>query len=527
MIRIARRSAPILLAALAAPAGLVAQDSPVRQRTVYEDLQMFSQVLNQIRVNHPDSVDTHVLFMAAVEGMVRAADPHSYVITAARLSPEKERAYRRGNLVAVPITFRYVGGAPVVAAVDPGSDAVASGIVPGDELVAIDGEPVRAETALELDLVLAGRKDTEVTLTFQRRSLDGSMVRIDRTVTREGVDPASGVPIALMLDSATGYVRVTTFATEDVASELDDALKRLEGQGMRGLILDLRANGGGLVDEAAAVAGTFLPRGTIVYTTSGRKSEVVDTARVERAFWKSERDYPVVLLVNEGTASAAELVAGALQDHDRALVVGQPTFGKALLMQGFPLTDGSVMMLVIGKVHTPCGRTIQREYRGVSTREYYRAATDERDRAGREACTTAGGRTVYGGGGIYPDHVLDDRPAPAWLDRIHQADLLLQWVPGLLEERPDRYDDVESLAAEPVLQPDDLDSFLRFAADQGVVVPREDAALGRLQETILARVAHSRFGATGLYTFLAYRDPDVETAAGLLPDARALLDSRP
>lgn len=523
MTRTARRSALILLAALGAPIGLAAQDSPVRQRTVYEDLQMFSQVLNQIRVNHPDSVDTHVLFMAAVEGMVRAADPHSYVITAARLSPEKERAYRHGDLVPVPITFRYVGGAPVVVAVDPGSDAVASGIIPGDELLAIDGEPVRAETALELDIVLAGRGGTEVALTFQRRSLDGTLVRIDRTVTREATDAAGGVPVALMLDSATGYVRVTTFTTEDVASELDDALKQLEGQGMQGLVLDLRANGGGLVDEAAAVAGTFLPRGTMVYTTSGRKAEVVDTGRVRRAFWKSERDYPVVLLVNEGTASASELVAGALQDHDRALVVGQPTFGKALLMQGFPLTDGSVMMLVIGKVHTPCGRTIQREYRDVSTREYYRAATDERDREGRETCRTDGGRTVYGGGGIYPDHVLEKRPSPAWLGRVHQEDLILRWVPGLLEERADRYADLEAMVADPVLHPDDLDAFLTFAADQGVNVPAEDAALSRLQEAILASVVHIRFGPTGLYTFLAYRDPDVAAAAGLLPDARALL----
>ncbi len=223
---------------------------------------------------------------------------------------------------------------------------------------------------------------------------------------------------------------------------------------------------------------------------------------------------------------ASELVAGALQDHDRALIVGQPTFGKAFMMQGFPLTDGSVMMLVIGKVHTPCGRTIQREYRDVSTREYYRAATDERDRAGRESCTTDGGRTVYGGGGIYPDHILEDRPSPAWLDRVHQEDLLLRWVPGLLEDRPDRYTDLDGLVASPTLHPDDLQAFLTFAREQGVTISEDDAALRAIQQAIIDRVAHSRFGPAGLYSLQAHHDPDVDAAVRLLPEARGLLSLR-
>ncbi|MFW6206117.1 MAG: S41 family peptidase, partial [Gemmatimonadota bacterium] len=499
-------------------------DRPVRERTVYEDLQMFSQVLNQIRVNHPDTVAPHTLFMAAIEGMVRAADPHSYVIPAARLAPEKERAYRDGKLVPVPLTFRYIGGTPVVVSVRPGTSAVRAGIVPGDELVAIEGEPVSATTAFELEIVLAGPPASEVSLTFRRRRLDGSTTRTTSTVAREEPDPAEAVPVAELITDGIGYVRVTTFASEKVADDLDDALDRLEDQGMEGLVLDLRDNGGGLIDEAAAVAGAFLPRNAVVYTTSGRKTEVVDTGRVRRSFWRSERDYPLVLLVNEGTASAAELVAGAFQDHDRALVAGRPTFGKALLMQPFPLTDGSIMVLVIGKVHTPCGRTVQREYRDLSTQEYYRATAEERSRAQREACTTASGRTVYGGGGIYPDHLIERRPTPRWVDRIHEEDLLLRWVPGFLDDRPDRYAELQEVIGAPGLHADDLRAFLDFAAEQGVPVPDDDEAHDRLQRLILARIAAARFGAPGLYRYLAHNDPDVQTAVALLPDARALLE---
>ena len=184
----------------------------------------------------------------------------------------------------------------------------------------------------------------------------------------------SAVPVATMVDSTTGYVRVTTFMGDRVADDLHGALQVLESNGMRRLVLDLRGNGGGRVDEAKRIAAEFLPRNAIIYTAAGRKADVTDTGRVERSRWSSERRYPIVVLVDNGTASASELLAGALQDHDRALIVGRTTFGKSLLMQTFPLTDGSRMALVIGQVRTPCGRMIQREYHGETRRAYYRDA---------------------------------------------------------------------------------------------------------------------------------------------------------
>lgn len=526
------RAALALVAVFAAAAALapgVAQaqeGGPIRQRTVYEDLQMFSQVLNQIRVNHADSVDTHALFMAAVEGMIRAADPHSYVLPATRLSPEKEAEYRAGRLLPVPIRFRFVGGSPVVAGVDRASRAARLDILPGDELVAIDGAPVTAQSEMELEIVLAGPKGTEVSLTFERRRIDGSLARLERVVEREDTRGAGAMAAAALLDDSTGYVHVVTFDREDIARELDDELRRLEREGMTRLVLDLRDNSGGLVAEAAKVAGIFLPKGAVVFTTTGRKKEIVDTIRVERSFWRSERTYPIVVLVNSGTASAAELVAGALQDHDRALIVGRPTFGKSLLMRGFPMTDGSVFVLVVGHVRTPCGRNIQREYRSVTTRDYYRASREERDRAGRPTCTTAGGRTVYGGGGIYPDVVLERREVPLWLAQVREASLPLRWTPGYIEANADRFPDVESLARNPQLPPDAVTLFRDFARDQGIRIPDGEEADRHLEELLLLSIASARWGVSGLSRVAATVDPEVAAAVTAFDRAQMVLGTR-
>jgi carboxyl-terminal processing protease len=504
-----------------------AEASPVRKRTVYEDLQLFSQVLNQIRVNHPDSVDTHELLMAAVRGMVQAADPHSYVIPTVRLEPGREAALREGKLHPVPIQFTFVDGAPVVVSVDAGSRAAALDILPGDELMAADGKPIIAESADELSITLAGARRSPVTLQLERRRADGSLVRLERRVERERPADRSGVPAAFMLDKITGYVRITTFAGDKIADDAHDALGGLEKRGMQRLILDLRGNAGGRIDQAADVAGEFLPKGTILYSSEGRKTEIGDTVRVKRSFWRSERRYPIVLLVNEGSASASELVAGALQDHDRALVVGRPTFGKSLLMRGFPLSDGSVIVLVVGHVKTPCGRVVQRQYRTVTRREYYRLAGAERDTAGRPSCRTANGRTVYGGGGIYPDVLLSEREsAPVWLARIHEEAIPLAWVGGYISSPGARLTTAEALAAAPTLPAVALEDFRAFARKQGVTIPTGADADAWLQGALVLRVAAAKWGEAGYYRVIAALDSEITGAARMFDRAAAILSAR-
>jgi carboxyl-terminal processing protease len=276
------------------------------------------------------------------------------------------------------------------------------------------------------------------------------------------------------------------------------------------------------VAEAARVAGEFLPRGAVVYTASGRKPEITDTGRVQRSFWRSERHYPIVVMVNAGTASASELVAGALQDHDRALVVGRPTFGKSLLMRGFPMSDGSILVLVVGHVRTPCGRVVQRQYRSISRRDYFRMARADRDTAGRPSCRTDAGRTVYGGGGVFPDVPFAERaPRPRWALRAEEQQLPLAWSGGYVEAHGASLSSLESFAAAGTLPPAALADFRTYAARQGVVIPTD--ADEQLQTMLVTSVAGARWGSEGAYHVEALHDTAVRDAIASFARAGQLL----
>jgi carboxyl-terminal processing protease len=513
----------LVLGAAAAGAQEPKPQAPTRVRTLSEDLLLFSQVLNQIRVNHPDSMDSHAMLMAAIEGLVGAADPHSFVIPAVRLDSSRQRALEQGKLAPVPITFVYLAGVPSVVSVAPSSNASRQDILVGDALIAIEGQPVVAESSEELDVTLAGTKGSSVTLRFSRLRLDGSATIVERVVKRERPEETTAVPVEQMLDSTTGYVRVTTFANARVADDVHDAIGRLEKSGMRRLIMDLRDNGGGLVSEAGNVAGEFLPKNAVIYTTEGRKESIRKTVKVSRSFWRRERSYPLVVMVNRGTASASELVAGALQDHDRALIVGRPTFGKALLMQGMPLTDGSLMMLVIGHVRTPCGRVIQRQYRGVRQSDYYRGAAAERDTAGRPSCRTTAGRTVYGGGGIYPDVVFDHAtPTPVWLTDLREQELLLKWAGAAISDPSHAPDKIEPYLAGRVVSPAVLAEFRTFARANDAEVPDGADVDARLRRELSAALARARLGESAYYRVLLRDDPWIEQSIGAFGRAALL-----
>jgi carboxyl-terminal processing protease len=499
----------------------------IRQWTTYEDLQLFSQVLNALRLNHADSLDTHRLVMAAIDGMVHAADPHSFVIAAVRLTPAKEAAYRAGQLVPVPVSFLEKDGRFVVAGAALGSAAARADILPADRLMAIDSVPVTASSVAELDVALAGPPHSTALLTFSRQRLDGSTVRLDRRVARVAPGAETAVPTAILLDHRTGYVRVTSFLSDRAADDLHAALGRLRDLGMERLVLDLRDNGGGEIRQAARVAGEFLPTGTIVYTSAGRKKDVTDTGRVTRSFFRREARYPVVVLINGGTASASELVAGALQDHDRAVIVGAPSFGKALLMVPVHLGDGSTLIMVVGHVRTPSGRVVQRSYRGVALRDYYDGAWAPRDTAGLPRYTTDDGRTVYGGGGIVPDVALG-APAlvPLWLERTQEDRVPFQWVGAYLDARGADYPTLDAFAAAPTLSAPTLSNFRAFAAAHGDSIdtgPTTDRILQRFLALVLAE---AKWGAPGYYRIAAVTDPDVSTATAAFDRAPAILAGR-
>ena len=501
-----------------------------RPRTLAEDLQLFSQVLNHLRVNHPDTLDLHRIVMAAVRGMIQAADPFSGFVSYERLDPEKAEEFREGRYIALPIQFTFVQGRPLVGQVAPGTRAARENILPGDELVSIDGQPVTAGNDIELQIILSGPEGSNVTLGFDRWALDGSRTSFERTVRRERPDEGTAVPGAVMLDGNVGYVRILSFSDFNVADELRSAVGGLEDQGMEALVLDLRDNGGGLVSESSEIAGEFLPEGAIVYTSFGRKEFATDTGRVERSFWQSQREYPLVVMVNENTASASELVSGALQDHDRAVLVGRTTVGKSLMMLTLPLIERSTItgqvFLNIGRIRTPCGRVIQRSYADMPVSRYLSLRGEPVDTTGLPTCESTGGRTLYGGGGVVPDVMLP-RPlaVPAWRLRAAQRGIGTRWAASYVTDRRDSLTD-PTLLLEDSVATEVVTSYLERVRAEGIE-PGDGADTPELRLTLLPLVAELRWGPAEALLVSSRLDPEIEAAVAEIPRALELVESAP
>jgi carboxyl-terminal processing protease len=501
---------------LAAAAPLAAQ-----QRSAYEELQAFSGVLNHVRANYVDSVSYARLVQAAIDGMLRALDPHSYFYS--RLDYERLNAIERGELAVTGIVLEEVDSAVSVLAVYPRSPAAKAGVQPGDRLIAVNDTSVAGIPVRSLDLRLAGTKGSKVRLAFERGSrLEPDSLAI--TVKREFLE-AHSVSLVGMLDSVTGFVRLEEFGP-DAGREVHDALQRLKGKHMRRAILDLRGNPGGIVVSAVDLASEFLPRGAVVFRTVGRKRDVDTTYTTQRdgAFV----DLPLIVLVDDHSASAAEALAGSLQDHDRALLVGRRTFGKALMQTAFFVPpSGETLMLTIGHVLSPSGRFIQRRYRGLATEQYYTLA----GKGGAAPDTlqeyhTDAGRVVRGGGGIAPDVVI---PAPADLptwwsvasdsgfdDAI--SDSVAQTLPATPAARaawlttPDRW---RAAALQPFLA--------RVRARLGVVAHTDSLLDARLARLLAARVAEVRWGQEAREEFVLHSSPDIQGALRYFPRLTELL----
>jgi carboxyl-terminal processing protease len=397
--------------ALALAAGLLAAGAPTlpAQATSYEELQRFSAVLNHIRTNYVDSVTYNGLVRSAIDGMLRSLDPHSWFASAEDYA--KLSAVERGELAVIGLRFETIDGVPVVLTSAAGGPAARGGVLPGDRIRGIDRQSVAGLSDQAITLLLAGEKGSRVSLLLER----GPVLEPDTftiSVKRAFLRPPSAVSIARLVDAQTGYVKLEEFS-EKSADAVADAIGRLKGQHARQVILDLRGNPGGIVTQAVELASEFLPSRTLVFSTRGRRKAV------DADFLTSHSgrftDLPLIVLIDAGSASAAEALAGSLQDHDRALILGRRSFGKALMQTGFIVPSGFVE-LTIGHVLTPSGRFIQRRYQGLAVKQYYASAGT----AGAAEDTlriyrTDHGREVRGGGGIAPDVVLPGPPGvPAW-----------------------------------------------------------------------------------------------------------------
>lgn len=386
-----------LLTFLACSAALFAQresrSSRIDDPEAVESLKKFTDVYSIVEQNYAEPVNVDkAIYNGAVPGMLRVLDPHSNFFDpkAYRLMREEQR----GRYYGVGMQIGVFRSHMTVMQVFESTPAFKAGVHPGDLIVAVDNKDAANMTSDQVADSLKGPRGTSVRLVVSREGLEKPL---DFVLVRDEI-PRPSVDLHYMIQPGVGYLHISGFQ-ETTSQEVADVLDEMGD--LKGLVLDLRGNPGGLVNEGVAVADKFLKKGAVVVSHHGRNSP----ERVYRAEkGNSGKDYPIVVLVNRGTASAAEIVTGALQDHDRALVVGEITFGKGLVQSVYPLSEDTGLALTTAKYYTPSGRLIQRDYNGVNLYDYYtHGGTDNSSDPNREVKQTDTGRMVYGGGGITPD----------------------------------------------------------------------------------------------------------------------------
>ena len=510
------RAVSVLLTALGAAAPLAAQ-----QRSSYEELQTFSAVLNHIRLNYVDTVTYTVLVHAAIDGVLSSLDPHSRYESLADFG--RENAMERGELATTGIMLEDEEGFATVLAVIPKSPAAKAGVQPGDRVVRINDTTASGLSASDVSLRLAGDKGSKVRLRLER----GSRLEPDTlSVTlKRDFFAAHSVSIVRMADPATGYVRLDEFGSKAPA-EIHDALKRLLGQKAHQVILDLRGNPGGVVESAVEIASEFFPKGTVVFKAVGRKKDVDTTYVTKRD--GDFTDLPLIVLIDTRSASASEALAGSLQDHDRALLLGRRSFGKALEQMLFLLPAGDVVWLTVGRVITPNGRFIQRRYQGVRSDVYWALHGQTGTAADTaEVFHTDHGRPVRGGGGIAPDVPLTPPPAvPVWWSVASDSGLddavsdsvaqTLAATPAGLSAWLDARGDWQTKLVQPFLT--------RVRARFQIAAQPDSATAERIARNLALRVAEVRWGPDAREQFLVHNDPDIRAALGYfrqLPDLLA------
>ena len=376
-------------------------------------LDLFSQVLYLVQNNYVDVPDNQKLIKGAIDGMLKTLDPHTVYLPQQRAERMDEDFH--GEYSGIGISFEIRDGAIVVISPLEGTPAYRLGIRAGDRIVEIDGKPlVKTINNDDVFKLLRGPSGTTVGVAIARED-EPEQLRF--TIERAKI-PIESIPYAYMIRPGVGYVRIIRFA-QTTGQELETALNKLRGEGMKSLLIDLRANSGGLLSQAVDVLDQVVPSDKLLVYTRGRiPSANADYRSTDRP--RSMLGHPIVVLIDHGSASASEIVSGAIQDLDRGIVAGTNSFGKGLVQNQLRLSDGSKLLLTIAKYYTPSGRLIQRDYTKFSDREEYAEDANKDDvptdsvLATRPKFKTPTGRTVYGGGGIYPDVILKD---PANLTR--------------------------------------------------------------------------------------------------------------
>ena len=486
--------------------------SPESDTQFHDSLKSFSAVYQAVADNYADPLDTDkadkAIYDGAIPGMLRTLDPHSNFYDPKAYAKMREDQHGKYYGVGMMIQPQTAGGVQRIVVVTPfeGTPSYKAGIRPGDTIVAVDGKSADNATSEEVANMLKGPKGTHVKLTIAR---EGTAAPLSFDLIRDEI-PHNSVDLHYEIKPGIGYIHLTQFQ-ETTGREMSDALDSFGD--VKGLVLDLRGNPGGLLTEAVAVCDKFLNKGQVIVSQRGRAYP----EQVQRAtHGNGGHTYPIVILTNRGTASAAEIVSGALQDHDRALIVGETTFGKGLVQTVYQLSDNTGLALTTYHYYTPSGRLIQRNYNGVSLYDYYYNHDKPQDTKDREVKLTDSGRTEYGGGGITPDVPFESPKS------THMQDVLLAHYAFF--DFSKHYLATHTVARDFEVNDAVLTDFKQFLTSKQIAYTDADLnAVGDwLKTSIKAELFTSQFGQQEGMKVRANYDPMIAKALTVLPQAETL-----
>ncbi len=390
-----------------------------------EGLKTYSEIVSIIDKNYPQKIDYEELVYNTIRGELLKLDPHSSFLDPKAFANMRED--QAGKFYGLGITIQKIEERLIITSVIEGGPAWKKRLRAGDVITLIDGEPTKDLSAQEAVRKLRGAKGTEVKVTILRRGIEKPF---EVSIVREEI-PYHSVNYYFMLNKEVGYISLRNFA-ENTTKEFDEAVKALKKEGMKSLILDLRWNQGGALQQAVSIADEFLNKGKLIVYTKGRRPES------SQEFYSEEdnqlENIPLVVLINSSSASASEIVAGALQDHDRAIVVGTPSWGKGLVQTLFYLSHNTALALTTSKYYTPTGRSVQRDYTFLEDYFLYLERNDE-DLNLQDFKLTHKGRKVYAGGGIIPDIRVDSLSLPNIVGVLRLKGVFFDYANKFLDDK--------------------------------------------------------------------------------------------
>lgn len=479
---------------------------------IKSSLKSFTKIYEVVENNFADPVTADkAIYKGAIPGMLRTLDPHSNFFDPRDFQLLKED--QKGHYYGVGMMVAPRNGKTVVISPFGGSPAYKAGIRPADMILEVNDKKTDGLSTTEVADLLKGPRGTHVQIMISREGLDHP---ITFDIVRDEI-PRNSVMEPFWIKPGIAYTDINSFS-ETTSREVDDGLKKLGEANIKGLILDLRGNPGGLLNEGVEVAGHFLKKGDVVVSQRGRGA-------AEKPYYARRgnggRDYPIVVLVNRYSASAAEIVAGALQDHDRGWILGETTFGKGLVQTVYPLSENTGLALTTYHYYTPSGRLIQRDYEHQSFLDYYYHRNAEA-RNPLDVKMTDAGRTVYGGGGISPDQKYDSPKLNKFQTEVMRKDMFFRFTGRYFGSR-------EKATLPKGWSPDEptLSEFHDFMLKNKVDFT--EAEFTENHDWLRTRLKHemyiTAFSKEDADRAAVEDDPEVLKAIDSMPQARALLDN--